>query len=231
MEQIKLLPLLKLCEPVFTYICELRCKSGAEREEITYDLTSQTVNDLLEAINTELPYATPLWRKYRRIEIAILCFIDFAICDSQLPFIDKWDQKRLAYTKGEMGGDYKFYTIIEELTSDYSVDSEECLVLLYYCIQLGFTGVYKEQPDEVTKVISQIEDRVPFLQELKKESFLADVFNNIDSRNIMVRTWLSCKRIFIITLLLCVLYILYNISLYYLATIPLFEIFDKILMK
>jgi type IV/VI secretion system ImpK/VasF family protein len=229
MEQIKLLPLIKLCEPIFTCICELRCSTNSPSKNVTYEITRDTLNDLLNAVEADLQYASPLWRKYRRIEVALLCFIDFMICESKLPFIKEWDRKRLAYSKGEMAGDYEFFEILKEINKEFSLDAEECLSLLYYCLQLGFTGIYKHHPDEISKIKIMLEDRLPHLKKLRKGNYLNFVFKNIDSRNIMPKRWLNVKRVLMISFVLCVLYFLYNNLLYYIATASLLDIFANIL--
>jgi type IV/VI secretion system ImpK/VasF family protein len=229
MERIKLLPLLKLCEPIFTCVCELRVKTDKLKGDVTYESTHRLVEDLLNKVESDLQYATPLWRQYRRIEVALLCFIDFMICESSLLFTDEWDRKRMAYAKGEMAGDYKFFEIFKEIYIEYSVDSEDCLTFFYYCLHLGFTGVYKHRPEEITKINKQIEDRVPRLKKLKKKSYLGFVFEHVDSRNVMPKRWLNIKRILWIIILLSLLYILFNMFLYNFATAPLFIIFEKIL--
>ena len=220
--------LVELCEPVFIYVCHInRC--GRTGKEISYITTREEISRLLNSLNANLVSGSVLWRKFRRIELALLFFIDSMICDSSVSFAEEWDMKRLAYERGEMTGDLKFFQILSEINSEYSIDSEDCLTFFYYCLGLGFTGIFKNQPEEIIERNKHIISRVPRLRENFTMEIFEDVYSNVDSRNILAKKWLTIKKNILIAFLLFIIIALLNIFLYYIAVNPLFINLNRII--
>jgi type VI protein secretion system component VasF len=228
MEGRRMTSLVELCEPIFVYVCYInRC--GKADKEISYITTREEICGLLNSLKANLVHGSKLWRKFKRIELALLFFIDSMICDSCVSFAEEWDMKRLAYERGEMTGDLKFFQILNEISSEYSIDSEDCLTFFYFCLGLGFTGTFKNQPEEIIDRNNLIISRIPRLSESFKMEIFEDIYSNVDNRNILAKKWLSAKKIVFISLLLFIIIVLLNAFLYYLAVNPLFTTLNRVI--
>ena len=217
-----------LCEPVFVYVCYInRC--GRLGDSIEYDEVRTNIDQLLREIENNLKIGTNLRRQYARIKLPLLFFIDSMICQSGVDFNKKWDADRLSYEVGEMTGDQSFFQLLEVQLDDFSVDSESCLIFFYLCLELGFTGVHKSDPDKINFYLDRIVEKVPSLNEKVDLALFKDIKKNVDTRSLLAYNWLSTKKLVLIIAVFCILYILFNVSLYYGATHPLFIVLNKMI--
>ena len=151
------------------------------------------------------------------------------ICESEISFAEEWDINRLAYEEGEMTGDKKFFDILNELHNEYSIDAEECLTFFYTCLCLGFTGIHKDNTDEIKYHIDRIVTRIPSLQEECEQMIHKEVYDNVDNRNILETNWLTGRKMTLFCLIFLILFIGFNALLYLLIVTPLFQTFDRIM--
>ncbi|MCP4176289.1 MAG: DotU family type IV/VI secretion system protein [bacterium] len=226
-----MIPLLKLCEPIFVQVCEVnRC--GRVNKKLSYERIKESILNLLKDIDSQLKYGSEAFRQYKRIELAFLFFIDSMICESDSNINKKWDKNRLAYVQGELTGDEKFYKIMDELFNDFSSDSEACLNFFFACLCLGFTGVHRNNPVTVKYYFERILVRLPYLAKEEVDLKIGvNATDNVDSRNLSQRTWFSGPKLAIISLILCIVFIIFNTVLYLIAATPVLKIFNEVITR
>ncbi len=131
----------QLVEPLFQYVCRLNRahRAGAVTDG---DLTRRELTDLFEQLRRQAARDPALQQSFREMELPLLFFVDFVIAYSDLPFAGQWrrDENRLAYARGERGGDEKFLELLDAALKPNSGATAEQLAVYYTCLGLGFTG-------------------------------------------------------------------------------------------
>jgi type IV/VI secretion system ImpK/VasF family protein len=222
-----ILEIVDLCEPLFVYVCFLN-KCGREKKDISFITAQNKIDDLLTELHSNLTHGTNKWRQFSKIELPLLFFIDSIICESDVSFAEEWDKNRLAYSRGEMTGDKKFFDVLEELFNEYSVDADKCITFFYTCIGLGFTGIYKDNSEKIKYYLDRITTRIPGLDDENIPQIQKEVFSNVDHRNLQSKDWLTLTRIVVITIILVIAFISFNVFLFFEAVNPLFGLFAHV---
>ena len=202
--------LLQLTEPLFQYVCRLNRiarrggapMSGAETTFITktpeaaatpvrganldYLVLRSEVKALLEDLMSKASSDARLSHQARKIELALIFFVDSMISESSLPFAAEWNQNRMAYDRQELAGDEKFFDLLDETLKDPGEDAAERLAVFYICIGLGFTGIYFKQPEFLRKTMLSIAPRVRHLVENDQNAKICpEAYEGVDTRNLV----------------------------------------------
>lgn len=202
--------LLQLTEPLFQYICRLNriarrggaAKPGSETTFITktpeaaatparganldYVVTRSEVKAMFEDLMAKAAGDARLSQQARKVELALLFFVDSMIAESALPFAAQWNQNRLAYDRQELAGDEKFFDLLDETLKDSSEEAAERLAVFYTCIGLGFTGIYFKQPEFLRKTMLSIAPRVRHLVENDQNAKICpETYEGVDTRNLV----------------------------------------------
>jgi type VI protein secretion system component VasF len=203
--------LLELAEPVFQYICRLnrlgrRSGSTAAKGDtaffskpsaaamttpvrgasLEYPVVRAEVKALLEDFVTNTGNDIRLSNQVKKTELPMIFFIDAMISDSSLPFARQWNDNRLAFDRGELAGDEKFFDLLEDTLKDNSEDASERLAVFYLCIGLGFTGIYFRQPEYLRRTMQTIAPRIRHLVEADAMAKICpENYEGIDTRNLV----------------------------------------------
>jgi type IV/VI secretion system ImpK/VasF family protein len=207
--------LIKLCNPIFQYICFLK-RDADNMAEVSYEEAKNTILSKLNNIQNNLKRETRLWRQYTSVKLSLLFFIDSIICESELTFSNEWDKNRLAYQEGELTGDMKFFESLELLLAEYTKDSDECLKLYYIFLGLGFSGAYSGSPEILEEFMDKIKKRLNYIAENKKtECVSSNALKNIDDRYLIRNNYFTGKNLTVFAILLFLIWFVFNTILFY----------------
>src|SRR5689334_596798 len=140
--------LLELCEPLFKKICllnRLGRKAGSASATIEYEKLRLEIKELLAELEKKSTTEPGLGAQWRKVELALVFFVDSMIAESGLSVSAMWHQNRLAYERKELAGDEKFFDLLDETLNDPSPEATERLQIFYTCLGVGFTGWYAGQ--------------------------------------------------------------------------------------
>lgn len=201
--------LLELTEPIFQYVCRLnrlaRKSGGASSVEtsfiakpsaapasssrvanLDYAVVRSEVKAMFEDFLSKSNGEMRLNVQAKKVELALLFFVDSMIAESSLPFAAQWNQNRLAYERNELAGDEKFFDLLDETMKDSSEDASERLAVFYNCIGLGFSGIYFKQPEYLRKTMLTIAPRIRHLVEADQTAKICpDAYEGIDTRDLV----------------------------------------------
>src|SRR3954452_7233275 len=147
----------QLAEPLFHYICRLnrsaRKGGGQELRQVRSE-----VKGLFADMRAKAAKDPRLSAQYERVELPLLFFVDFMIKERKLPFAADWQE--LAHERNELGGDERFFDLLDVTLADTGPESAERLEVFYTCLGLGFTGWYTGQPEQLRKKMLEISGRL-----------------------------------------------------------------------
>jgi type IV/VI secretion system ImpK/VasF family protein len=208
--------LIDICEPLFLYLCLINSEARSNNiQELTCEKVKEDIYLILEQICNTSKDDSNLSRQFLQIELILLFFADSIIYNSKLPFTDQWALNRIAYDKKEMAGDKKFFDIAEKYLKEPTLDSYEWLKIIYRCLSLGFTGIYRGKPDKIKYLMERIHIRVPSIHKSEfNDKLFSDAYENVDMRNLRARKWLSPKRIAAIFTGLILIYLILSYFIY-----------------
>ncbi|MDB6122853.1 MAG: type secretion system protein DotU family [Pedosphaera sp.] len=199
--------LLDLTEPLFQYICRLNrvarksgpvptggtaffTKAPAQPTKgapsMDYAVVRSEVKAAFDEMMQKANMDVRLAAQAKKMELALLFFVDSMISESSLPFAQQWNQNRLAYDRNELAGDEKFFDLLEETMKDSSEDASERLAVYYTCIGLGFTGIYFKQPEYLRKTLLTIAPRIRNLVETDQTAKICpEAYSSVDTRDLV----------------------------------------------
>ncbi len=159
------------CEPLFQTVCRLNRIGRLQRgSSIDYAQTRAELEEQFEVLARIARGDITLGEQYRKVELALLCFVDHMIAASALPFASKWDNNRLAAARNEHAGDERFFTLLDETLADKSPAADERLAIFYICIGLGFTG--GNPPEFLRKKMQELAPRVKAHVDADESAFI-----------------------------------------------------------
>jgi type IV/VI secretion system ImpK/VasF family protein len=177
--------LIELCEPLFQYTCQLK-RMGRTGGHPDYLRVRNEVKTLLSDIAQKAEADGKLANQYRKLELALVFFVDSTIASGKLPFAGQWHQNRLAYEQKEKAGDEKFFDLLDATLGDSSEEAEERLAVFYVCLGLGFTGMYVEQPEPLRKYVNSIFPRIRHRVDYDVHTRLCeDAYKSVDTRSLL----------------------------------------------
>jgi type VI secretion system protein ImpK len=146
--------LVDLCEPLFQYICRLNRsarKGGDHRpEEVRAELRA-ILADIQAKARTDPALANQLDKDRGGMYLALPFFSDFMVRNSSLPFATHWEDLAAEERPPELGGDEKFFDMLDKALADRSEGATERIAVYYTCMGLGFTGWYTGQPEHLRR--------------------------------------------------------------------------------
>lgn len=163
--------LLNHCDPLFQAICRLNRIGRIQRgSTIEYTQARAEIEEHFEVLARVARGDISLGEQYRKVELALVCFVDNMLAESALPFASKWNNNRLAFARNERAGDEKFFQLLDETLQDTKPEADERLAVYYVCIGLGFTG--GAQPDFLKKKMQEIAPRVKAYVDADESAFI-----------------------------------------------------------
>lgn len=177
--------LLELCEPLFQYVCILN-RAGRKGGNVEYNTVRSKLKVLFEDLKSRAVSEPLLNPQYKKMEQALVFFVDSMIADSKLPFAKKWDQERLAYSFNELAGDEKFFDLFDETLKEQGDEASERLSVYYTCIGLGFSGWYSGQPEYLRKKMLEVAPRIRHLIDADRAGRVSpEAYLHVDSRDLV----------------------------------------------
>src|SRR5207302_747457 len=127
-----------------------------------------------------------LSQQARKIELALIFFVDSMISESNVPFKEEWNQNRLAYDRQELAGDEKFFDLLDETMRESGEEASERLAVFYTCVGLGFSGIYFKQPEFLRKTMLSIAPRIRHLVETDQNGRICpETYDGVDTSNLV----------------------------------------------
>jgi type VI secretion system protein ImpK len=155
--------LLELCEPLFQYVCRL---NRSVRKGVRPGVAQ--VRSELQAILADMKGRAAADRglavAYDRVRLPLVFFADFMVRDCGA-FGRDWRDLANDETPPELGGDEKFFDLLDEALKESGEAAAERLAVFYTCIGLGMTGWYQGQPEFLRKKMLEISSRIRGLAE------------------------------------------------------------------
>jgi type IV/VI secretion system ImpK/VasF family protein len=190
--------LLELCEPIFLKVCELNRMARLGQSQ-NYAEVRNEINQLREKFAENASADSKVVPQARKLELPLVCFIDSMIASSNLQFAGQWHRERLAVVGeaylvpkeerkkfNELGGDDKFFDLLEETLNDPSDEASERLAVFYVCLGLGFVGGYAGQPDQLRTYMNTIRPRIgQFIDVDSKSRLCPDAYKDVDTRTLI----------------------------------------------
>jgi type IV/VI secretion system ImpK/VasF family protein len=163
--------LINHCDPLFQAVCRLNRIGRLQRgSSIDYAQTRKEIEEHFEVLARIARGDISLGEQYRKVELALVCFVDSMLAESALPFASKWNNNRLATARNEFAGDEKFFALLDETLQETKPDADERLAIFYICIGLGFTG--GTSPDFLRKKMQEIAPRVKAYVDADESAFI-----------------------------------------------------------
>jgi type VI secretion system protein ImpK len=219
--------LLELCEPLFQYICFLNrsAKKGAHPD---MGPVESEIEGILADMRQKASTTTGLLEQFEKIELPLLGFVDNMICESQLSFARDWP-RLAAKQKGELAMDEKFFEILGDTMAEKSTSATERLAVYYTCMGLGFTGWHIGNPDELRRLMRQIEPRIrPLTDSEDRTRVTPDAYKSVNGDDLVEPPAAPVTRILIALFGLIIVVLVANGVLYKSRTKKLSQALEKI---
>lgn len=182
----------ELCNPLFLYVCFLNrsARKGAEKvsaeQFISYEQVRNKVQGILAELKQRAEREALMGEQFRRIETVLVFFVDSMIAESQLPFAQQWHENRLAYERGQLAGDERFFDLLDETLEDRGPEAGERLAVFYACLGLGFTGAKEGESGEIRRLMLRLSDRIRKETETDIANRICpEAYRNVDTRDLI----------------------------------------------
>ncbi len=156
--------LLELSEPLFQYVCRL---NRSVRKGVRPDVAQTRAE--LKAIFADMKSRSSgnpaLANQYDRVRLPLVFFVDFMVRDSGAVG-RSWTDLANEEHPPQLGGDEKFFDLVDEVLKETGEAANERLGVLYTCVGLGFTGWYQGQPEYLRKKMLELSSRMRGTMEL-----------------------------------------------------------------
>lgn len=177
--------LIEIAEPLFQYICKLN-RLGKASGQISQRLVRDEVKGILADARAKAE-KNGLATAFDKIELPLIFFADFMIRESKLAraWAGEGGYKNIAEERRELGGDQRFWDMLEETLLESGDQATHRLAVYYAMIGLGFTGLYQGEPDYLRRKMREIAARVRGLVEQDQSGRICpDCYDNVDTRTL-----------------------------------------------
>ncbi len=176
----------ELCEPLFLHLCRLNRSSRKGGVAADFSRVRNEIKAVFLDIAKTAATDPRLGDQFRKIEPALLFFVDSMISESPLPFAGEWNKNRLAFEKNELAGDEKFFDLLDETLADPSEQATERLVVFHTCLGLGFTGWFAGQKEHLQRKMLEISARLPALIGVDESARVCpQAYDHVDTSNLI----------------------------------------------
>ncbi|MCI0365045.1 MAG: DotU family type IV/VI secretion system protein [Phycisphaerales bacterium] len=179
--------LLELCEPLFQTVCRLN-RSGRKGLNPNFHDERAKINALLSDMKARAQSTPGVADQYEKVELALIFFVDSMIAESKLGFASEWNAERLAENlhPPQLGGDERFFDLLDEALADRSHGASERLQVFYTCLGLGFTGFYAGQPEYLRRKMNEISSRLKGVSESELASRICpETYEHINTADLV----------------------------------------------
>ncbi len=172
----------ELIEPLLQYMCRLS-RSARNGAQLDADQTRAELKGLLTQVKTQAA-GGGLAEQYSKIELPLVFFIDFTIKEGQYNISRKW--KEIAFDYNELGGDEKFFDLLEETLKQPGKAADDRLAVFYELLGLGFSGWYAGQPEFLRKKQKEIFARIGGVApETESRKICPDAYEHVNTENLI----------------------------------------------
>jgi type VI protein secretion system component VasF len=172
----------EILEPILQYMCRLN-RSARNGAQLDADQTRVELKNLIGHARTQAGGAG-LAEQFGKIELPLVFFIDFTIKEGQYNVSRKW--KEIAFDYNELGGDEKFFDLLEETLKETGPAADERLTIFYELLGLGFSGWYVGQPEFLRKKQKEIFARIGGVApEAESRKICPDAYEHVNTENLI----------------------------------------------
>jgi type VI protein secretion system component VasF len=97
--------------------------------------------------------------QFEKVELVLLFFVDFMIADVDQRLASEW-MPGLAAERNELGGENRFFEMLDDELHDSSPQAAERIAVYYTCLGLGFTGAFFDNPEYVHRKMEECLARI-----------------------------------------------------------------------
>lgn len=149
--------LVELCDPLFQYVCRLN-RLARKGGLVDAGQVRSEFKSMLAELKLRCDSIPGMGEQFNKVRLPLIFFIDFMVRDSALSFARSW--KGIAEEEKQLGGDEKFWDLLDETLADSGELANQRLAVFYACIGLGFTGINVGQPDVLRKKMLEVSARI-----------------------------------------------------------------------
>lgn len=216
----------ELIEPILQYVCRLN-RSARNGGQLDADQVRLELKGLLAQAKTQTGGAG-LAEQFGKIELPLVFFLDFTIKEGQYNISRKW--KELAFDYNELGGDEKFFDLLEEALKEPGKDVEQRLAVFYELLGLGFTGWYAGQPEFLRKKQKEIQARIRSVApEDDSRKICPDAYEHVNTENLIEPPGARLLALGVVLIVCMVGLFIANVYLYHQSVADLSRSLDAIL--
>ncbi len=221
--------LLELTEPLFQFVCRLN-RVARKNAPSNYDDVRSDIGALFATMEEKSRSEHRLSSQYRKMEPALIYFVDSVIAESRLPYASTWHQDRLAYAKDELSGDERFFELLDQTQTERGEEAAERLAVFYTCLGLGFTGMYAGQHDEIKRRMETLAPRIRnFVESDDSARICPSAYEHVNTANLPLPVGTRLLGIVILFVGLLIIVVMTNVVLFKSASSELSTSLDKII--
>ena len=174
--------LVENCDPLFQYITRLN-RLARKGGLVDAGQVRSEIRSLMAEAKLKCDSTPGLGEQFAKVRLPLIYFADFMVRDSALPFAGSW--RSLAEEEKQLGGDQRFWELLDETLQDSSEQATQRLAVFYNCIGLGFTGFLMGQPDALRRKMLEISGRIKPMMDADETSRLTpEAYENVDTRQL-----------------------------------------------
>jgi type IV/VI secretion system ImpK/VasF family protein len=177
----------ELCEQLFQYVCMVNRVARTPRGvDLDFPALRETVQLAFSRLEENSKGDPRLHAQFKRVEMPLIFFVDSMIAESALPLAPQWHKNRLAYERGELAGDEKFFDLLDETLAEPGAEADERLMIYYTCLGLGFTGWYAGQPEYLRQKMNVLAKRLDSSIDRQQTARLTpEAYEHLDERDLV----------------------------------------------
>lgn len=176
-----------LCEPLFQVVCRIN-RSARKGLPLDFHQVRAEVKAMLADMKLRSNSMPGVAEQFDKVELPLIFFADSMISESSVNFARMWDNQRLAeeLNPPQLGGDERFFDLLDEALADRSPGAAERLQIFYTCLGLGFTGFYTGQPEFLRRKMNEILSRLKNSGEVELTSRVCpETYENVNTSDLV----------------------------------------------
>ena len=176
--------LLDLCEPLFLNVCRLN-RSVRKQAKVDVAQARGEFVAILADMRGKANADRSLTAQYDKVRLPLVFFVDFMARDTGA-FGREWRDLANDEHPPQLGGDEKFFDLLDEALKESDPGAAERLAVLYTCVGLGFTGWYQGQPEFLRKKMMEVSTRIRALADLDEAARVCpEAYENVNTADLV----------------------------------------------
>jgi hypothetical protein len=223
--------LLETCEPLFQYVCRLNRsarKAGDHQPQGVRAELKAILSDISVKVKADPALSMQFDKDRGGIYLVLLFFADFMIRNSSLPFANEWEDLAAEERPPQLGGDEKFFDMLDKALADRSESAGERIAIFYTCLGLGFTGWYTGQPEHLRRKMMECSLRLRGQINADESTPVCPESYNPDTRELFTPIGSSLVGISITLVILLIAVFVGNVYMYHRTALDLSKSLDQL---